>query len=482
MDAVSSAAGQFGLWQARTVGVVGLIGVFGAWQMLAVSFLLPEQKFWCNDGCADNSSNCEIPQDGNLSQCTEWEFDRSVYPETVVSQFQLVCGREWWRSASQAIYMLGIMIGALGSGIMSDRWGRQRVTLMAGLGILVFGSSVAASPSMLVFTLLRFCTAVCSIACYTCGYVYCLELVDGRWATLVGIGLQFPWAAGYSSLPLLAWLLPTWSHLQLAISLPISLYCLALAAPRLVPESPRWLLVRGRNEQAKRILGQAASLNSLPSPDKIITPETESGSGSSLMDLFRTPGLRRTSLIMFYLWFTNSFVYYGLTLNSGSLIPGNLHLIFLVGGGLEAVAYILTIIAFLYLGRRVSTSACMLAGGAALLLTPVVTSTTSKAILAQFGKFAITGSFAMVYLYAAEVFPTAVRNAGVGSSSVWARVGGVIAPYIGRELGMYVVITANTSKKFSEFFPPFNSKLLKKYKLQQKRFLVDAMMLRSPKE
>ena len=58
-----------------------------------------------------------------------------------------------------------------------------------------------------------------------------------------------------------------------------------------------------------------------------------------------------------------------------------------------------------------------------------------KAVLAQLGKFAITGSFAMVYVYAAEVFPTLVRNMGIGSSSMCARVGNILAPYIGREVG-----------------------------------------------
>jgi len=71
---------------------------------------------------------------------------------------------------------------------------------------------------------------------------------------------------------------------------------------------------------------------------------------------------------MYYLWFTNSFVYYGLTLNSGSLIPGDLHINFVIGGALEILAYILTILAFLYAGRRISMSVSMLIGGVALLL------------------------------------------------------------------------------------------------------------------
>ena len=78
----------------------------------------------------------------------------------------------------------------------------------------------------------------------------------------------------------------------------------------------------------------------------------------------------------------------------------------------------------------------MIFGGVSLLLTIVVSSTLGKIILAQLGRFAITASFAMVYQYAAEMFPTAVRNVGVGSSSFFARIGSMLAPFGGRELVM----------------------------------------------
>lgn len=46
------------------------------------------------------------------------------------------------------------------------------------------------------------------------------------------------------------------------------------------------------------------------------------------------------------------------------------------------------------------------------------------------GKLAITSSYGAIYVFTAEQFPTVIRNVGLGASSTFARIGGVIAPYV----------------------------------------------------
>ena len=49
---------------------------------------------------------------------------------------------------------------------------------------------------------------------------------------------------------------------------------------------------------------------------------------------------------------------------------------------------------------------------------------------AMIGKFCVTSSFGIIYVYSAEIYPTVVRNVGVGSSSMVGRIGSILAPFV----------------------------------------------------
>ena len=74
----------------------------------------------------------------------------------------------------------------------------------------------------------------------------------------------------------------------------------------------------------------------------------------------------------------------------------------------------------------------MVTGGAACLGIQLLAPFTPAIIqsLALLGKLSISASFAVVYIHSGEIFPTTVRNSGMGLVSVAARVGGIMAPFI----------------------------------------------------
>jgi len=49
---------------------------------------------------------------------------------------------------------------------------------------------------------------------------------------------------------------------------------------------------------------------------------------------------------------------------------------------------------------------------------------------AMMAKMSITASYGAVYVYTAEQLPTVVRNMGLGVGSFFARIGGIVSPYI----------------------------------------------------
>jgi OCT family organic cation transporter-like MFS transporter 4/5 len=222
---------------------------------------------------------------------------------------------------------------------------------------------------------------------------------------------------------------------------------------RTFPESPRWLLSQDKSVEANAVIRHIAASNNMPHPS-ISIPSSSLNHGQpptfnyfgvesaksgnkgskSILDLFRTPNLRKKTVILFYIWFVNAFVYYGLSLNSAN-IGGDVFVNFIVGGLVEIPAYGFSIYIVIKLGRKLPLCIVMIGGGIACLLTISIKKGDYEydwpiIALAMTGKFGISASFAIIYVYSAEIFPTVVRNIGVGASSMFARAGSVVAPFV----------------------------------------------------
>jgi hypothetical protein len=73
---------------------------------------------------------------------------------------------------------------------------------------------------------------------------------------------------------------------------------------RLVPESPRWLLLKGKKEEAKTVLAKISKMNKLPLPDDLtlqnpVIPETR----ESFRTMFRSWEIAKKILICWDLWY-----------------------------------------------------------------------------------------------------------------------------------------------------------------------------------
>lgn len=79
---------------------------------------------------------------------------------------------------------------------------------------------------------------------------------------------------------------------------------------RFIPESARWLLTKGRHQEAKDLLQRASLENGVEMPDEMLDTLLNNNSEDSkpdmrkpsLFDLFRYPNLRRKSIVLFFNW------------------------------------------------------------------------------------------------------------------------------------------------------------------------------------
>ncbi|XP_063777895.1 solute carrier family 22 member 13-like [Pseudophryne corroboree] len=221
-----------------------------------------------------------------------------------------------------------------------------------------------------------------------------------------------------------------WRLFQIACSAPTAILLLYIW---ILPESARWLLTKGKNEKAKELLQKAARTNKREFPEALLLQlqEEKLTSSGNMLDLFRVPNLRKKTLIMCFIWFVNGLSYYGLSYNVGSF-GLDIYLTQLVFGAVEIPARLGTIFIVQNFGRRLSQALCLLLGGIVCLIITTIPTELSVVItvLAVIGKFAMASSYSVCYIYAAEIFPTVIRQNGVGLCSMTARVAGISAPLI----------------------------------------------------
>lgn len=464
--------GDFGRYQKRIYFLLCLPAIVCGFHKLAGVFLMPRPDYRCKLPfeqhnatylLSDDLLKMSFPRDSftgkwatcqyleaNYTQeylqsgqpanvatyCNEFIYDDSKYKSSTVIEWDMVCGKAWLRATSDSMFMVGVLLGSIIFGQMSDNLGRKPVFFASLVLQVIFGITAGIAPEYFTYTISRLIVGSTTSGVFLVAYVIAMEMVGPSYRLFAGVACMMFFSLGYVLTAAFAYFITDWRQFQIALTLPGLLF---MCYYWFVPESARWLLSKNRKEEAITIIQAAAKENKVEIPQEVLDSlgeekkeeKKEGERDPSLIDLFRYPNLRKKTLLIFFDWFVNSATYYGLSWNTNNL-GGNDLFNFVISGAVEFPAYTMLLFTLNRWGRRNILCYCMLLAGTMLLATIIVPEQHNWLVIvcAMLGKMAITASYGTVYVFTTEQFPTPVRNVGLGASSMIARVGGILAPYI----------------------------------------------------
>ncbi|XP_029799069.1 solute carrier family 22 member 16 [Suricata suricatta] len=388
----------------------------------------------------DDTSGLNYDYSGRKSSfpCVDgYVYDKSKWSSTVVTQWDLVCNREWLAKVIQPVFMVGVLLGAMVFGHLSDRIGRRFVLWSTSTGMFLFGLAAAFSFNYYSFMIARFLIAMSGSGYLVVVFVYVTEFIGMKSRTWACIQMHSFFAVGTMVVALTGYFVRTWWIYQIVLStvtVPFVLCCWIL------PETPFWLLSEGRCEEAQKVVDTIAKWNRARSCklSELLSLDLNGPVGKEpleakkhdLLDLFYDWNVGTRTLTIWLIWFTGCLGFYFFSLNSVNL-GGNEYLNLFLMGAVEIPAYIFICLGMDSIGRRKVLVFSLISGA---LLCGVIMMIPKHyfiwtVVVTMAGKFAIGAAFGLIYLYTAELYPTMVRSLAVGSGSMVSRAGSIMAPF-----------------------------------------------------
>lgn len=448
-------AGDGGRWQLMMVLLTSYTAFVSSVDTFSLVFKMDAPNHWClsnvslTNTCSEqNRCLClpvaapgatGAPEEERNRECISWRYDTSVYTSTIVTEFDLVCDRAPLRSLVVSLHMIAGLAASLLFGLLGDRLGRSRAGSISIILFIVASFIQTVTSSLSAYLIVSVFTAGAHMGMYCCWYTFCMETVGDQWRSYAGIFWLLPWAIGISSVAVAGWLLRSWWQLQLfvAISAVPMLLCVFL-----LPESPRWLLEKGRTEQAANAILQIANFNGRRSRidcDEMkhqlalafTTGKESSSFGSVCLEMYLLIGSRQMrirSVATVWLWMSIALVYYGLSFDSTQLTE-NAYLAMGLSGLFEipGMAAVWLIDRW---GRRPIMALIYLLTAATIIPIVFVPRGWGVLTLGLFSKLLLSAGFGVIYIYVEEYFPTSARSAALGLASTSEAAGGALAPYI----------------------------------------------------
>jgi len=404
-----------------------------SYQVFIMVFLTLQPEWTCSENSTACPWNTTFQPTDNF-RCSlsrkDWEFVKPTH-YSIVTEFDIYCDTEWLLQLTTGIFFVGAGFGGLLLGKLADTIGRKQV-LFISLGCIILNGLISAfAPTIYVFIAQRFLSGFFYAGTLGQMVVMSAELVGAHRRPFAGNSIWFFYSAASCILALKAYYLHDWKIFVVVCTVP---YFLVLLFYFTVPESVRWLSVKGDVELVNEIWQKIAKRNKRNLGDIRMRPIlSDELTKSGFQNLFRPLRFGIMTLVQMFAWMVTSMVYYGLSLAAGEL-GGDLYRNFVLVSIMECPGHICGAFLSNKFGRKKTAMIPIFLGGLTCGAIPLIPSDGSIHILrvglGMFGKFFITTCYSCIYLWSTEIFPTSDRAKGIGLMQVFEMIGGACSPFV----------------------------------------------------
>ncbi|KAL1368322.1 hypothetical protein AAHE18_02G113100 [Arachis hypogaea] len=364
--------------------------------------------------------------------CGVWVTGRD---SATVSEWELICGDKFKIVLVQALFFAGCMIGTGIFGHLSDSFLVRKESLMVVCALnTIFGCLTTFSPNYWIYVILRFLTSFSTGGVGLCAFVFAIENIGPTKCGIAGMSTFYFFSIGIAILSAVAYVFQTWRELYIASSISSILFLiLNHFVRRRVTEvmkimstiaftnekhfSSGVLLALGKKVEVE----EEVKIEALTLAYKNNSLENKDAVGGFIVDMLRSPITRIRLILMVAISFFCAIVYYGLSLNVVNL-DTNLDMNVVLNVVAEMPVYGITVILLDKFGRKPLAIGTMWFNGLFCLLV--------RMVCGILGIFGMAGTYKLLFIYTAELFPTVVKNTALGCMTQAGQIGAILSQVV----------------------------------------------------